>query len=218
MALLILLSFFTGCGLATGFGVDAGPSSEFTWTAPNPAIASPKAMPSPVPAATPPAGGSLTDMGATVHRDNLDLGFQQDKPNDEQHNGADISAQFVALNTRQAVKEETAAKRSRIPRHVEHVNDQDFEQKVVSSNETVLVDFYADWCGPCKMLAPVLDELAQETPDTRIVKVNIDRSPKLAEHYGVRSVPTLILFKDGKPVTRRKGLNSKASLKALIAK
>jgi thioredoxin 1 len=104
-----------------------------------------------------------------------------------------------------------------MPRHVEKVTDQEFQQKVIGSGEPVLVDFYADWCGPCKRLAPVLDELAQETPDARIVKIDIDRSPKVAAHYGVRSIPTLILFKDGKPVTRRTGLSSKASLKELLA-
>jgi len=100
---------------------------------------------------------------------------------------------------------------------VEKVSDREFEQKVIRSDEIVLVDFYADWCGPCRTLAPVLDELAQETPDARIVKVNIDRSPKLAERYGVRSIPTVILFKDGRPVTRRTGLNSKATLRELIS-
>jgi thioredoxin 1 len=104
-----------------------------------------------------------------------------------------------------------------MPRHVEKVTDHEFQQKVIGSGEPVLVDFYADWCGPCKRLAPVLDELAQETPDARIVKIDIDRSPKVAAHYGVRSIPTLILFKDGKPVTRRTGLSSKASLKELLA-
>jgi thioredoxin 1 len=109
------------------------------------------------------------------------------------------------------------AKDHAIPRSVEHVNDRSFKQLVLDSEEAVLVDFYADWCGPCKKLSPVLDALAQETPSTRIVKVNIDRSPEAAASYRVKSIPTLILFKNGKPVARRGGFVSKDSLKELIS-
>ena len=80
----------------------------------------------------------------------------------------------------------------------------------------MLVDFYADWCGPCKKLSPVLDKRAQEASGVRIVKVNTDRSPELAAEYSVNSIPTLILFKDGKPAARRGGLISKDSLTELI--
>jgi thioredoxin 1 len=112
---------------------------------------------------------------------------------------------------KQDVKKQTA------PRRVEHVNDQSFEQAVLDSDDAVLVDFYADWCAPCKRLSPVLDELAQETPDVRIVKVNIDRSPESAKSYQVKSIPTLILFKGGRPVARRGGLLNKDSLKKLVS-
>jgi thioredoxin 1 len=161
-------------------------------------------------------GGQPNDAGQ--YHNPYHVGFAaQEKPHGAQYNGADASTQFVALKTGQAVTETSLATTIKIPRHVEKVGDREFEQEVIRSGDTVLVDFYADWCGPCKKLASVLDELAQETPDARIVKVNIDRSPKLAKHYSVRSIPTLILFKDGKPVTRRTGLNSKASLKELIS-
>jgi len=217
MTFLILLSVLSGCGVATGFGVAAKPSSEFVWLASNTSAAAPEVAPRPASAAVPPASDSETDLRSLSYQDEAELEPQRRKAHDERSNNANTNAEFASLRIGQAVEELTAAKKASIPRQVEHAGDHDFKQKVVSSNETVLVDFYADWCGPCRMLAPVLDELAGETPDAKIVKVNIDRSPKLAKHYGVRSLPTLILFKDGKPVTRRTGLNSKASLKELIA-
>jgi thioredoxin 1 len=117
----------------------------------------------------------------------------------------------------QRTAENVTAKQEKIvPRRVERVTDRDFQKKVLDSEEAVLVDFYADWCGPCKKLGPVLDQLAKDTPDAKIVKVNIDRSPKLADNYNVSSIPTLILFKDGKPAARRGGLTTKASLKQFI--
>lgn len=66
----------------------------------------------------------------------------------------------------------------------------------------MLVDFYAEWCGPCKQLAPVLEELARETPEAKIVKVDVDEASNVASRYGVNSIPTLILFREGKPKTR----------------
>ena len=128
----------------------------------------------------------------------------------------------VALDTAQSIVKENAdraaaTKNQATPRRVERVDDRSFEQKVLDSDEAVLVDFYSDWCGPCKKLTPVLDELAQETPGIRIVKVNIDRSPKSASSYNVKSIPTLILFRDGKPVARHGGLIGKDSLKDLIS-
>lgn len=131
--------------------------------------------------------------------------------------------QSVALDTTQSsIKENSDRTTTKIsqatPRRVERVDDRSFKQKVLDSDEAVLVDFYADWCGPCKKLTPVLDELAQETPGVRIVKVNIDHSPESASSYSVKSIPTLILFKDGKPVARRGGLIGKDSLRDLISR
>lgn len=85
--------------------------------------------------------------------------------------------------------------------------------KLIHSDVPVLVDFYADWCGPCKMLAPVLEQVKSQTGTSlRIVKVDVDRNRGVAERYQVRGVPTLILFKDGEPVWRQSGALPKASI------
>lgn len=82
----------------------------------------------------------------------------------------------------------------------------------------VLVDFYADWCGPCKMLGPVLEEVAKEDPSLTIVKVNVDNEQALAQHFKVQSIPTLYLFKDGQAVAQTMGYQAKPMLQQFIAK
>lgn len=95
----------------------------------------------------------------------------------------------------------------------ETVTDDKFEAEVLKADKPVLVDFYADWCGPCKSMAPLIDELASEKgEDVKIVKVNIDNSPEAPTKYGVRGIPTFILFKDGEAVDQRVGGMSKAQL------
>jgi len=101
-------------------------------------------------------------------------------------------------------------------RRVLHASEATFEQQVLRSESPVLVDFYATWCGPCKALAPTLDELAAETPHAKVVKIDIDDSPELAARYGVKSIPSLMVFKDGQIVARHKGVVSKARLKAML--
>ena len=96
-----------------------------------------------------------------------------------------------------------------------HATEQTFAQEI--ANGLVLVDFYADWCGPCKMIAPVLDELATELEGTaKIVKENVDNCPAISAQYQVMSIPTLILFKDGQIVQQTVGFQPKASLLSLI--
>jgi thioredoxin 1 len=97
-----------------------------------------------------------------------------------------------------------------------HANQASFDRQVLDSDVPVLVDFYASWCGPCKMLAPTLDELAAESPNAKIVKVNIDDSPELANRYGVASVPRLIAFKNGQVVAQHSGIANKSRLKAML--
>ncbi|MCR4414061.1 MAG: thioredoxin [Thermoguttaceae bacterium] len=103
-------------------------------------------------------------------------------------------------------------------RRVEHVDEADFADKVLESDVPVLVDFYADWCMPCRMLGPVLDELARETTGVKIVKVNVDESPRLAAKYGVSSIPFLVVFKEGRPVARHLGLANKSALRTLLSR
>ncbi|WP_442603362.1 thioredoxin [Paenibacillus sp. KN14-4R] len=95
-----------------------------------------------------------------------------------------------------------------------NVTDQTFKTEVESEG-TVLVDFWAPWCGPCKMIAPILDELSQEVSN-KIAKVNVDDNAESAARFGVMSIPTLIVFKDGQPVDKLVGLQSKDALKSVL--
>lgn len=96
------------------------------------------------------------------------------------------------------------------------ITQENFAQEVSQATEAVLVDFWADWCGPCRMLAPVLEELAQERADIKIGKVNVDEQEALAEKFGIRSIPTVVLFRNGKEVNRSVGLVEKQKLLALL--
>lgn len=78
-----------------------------------------------------------------------------------------------------------------------HASNESFDSEVLQSPQPVLVDFYADWCGPCRMLAPVIEEIAQERSDLKVVKVNVDDADAVAARYGVMSIPTVILFEGG---------------------
>lgn len=96
------------------------------------------------------------------------------------------------------------------------VNNDTFQEKVLSNSKPVLVDFYADWCGPCKMLAPLVEELSNESDAFEVVKLNVDDAPDLAARYGVMSIPTLIVFKGGEVAARTVGVQSKANILKLI--
>jgi len=91
------------------------------------------------------------------------------------------------------------------------LNNSNFKGEVIEAKGLVLVDFWADWCGPCKMLAPILEELSGET-EAKICKVNVDESGDLAGDYGIRSIPTMIIFKDGVKVDQIVGLRQKSEL------
>lgn len=89
------------------------------------------------------------------------------------------------------------------------LTSENFENEVLKSDKNVLVDFWASWCGPCKMLAPTIEAIAEECDGFKVGKVNVDDEPDLAQAYGISSIPTLILFKDGKAADMMVGLRSK---------
>jgi thioredoxin 1 len=99
------------------------------------------------------------------------------------------------------------------------INEASFEREVLQADQTVLVDFWAEWCGPCKMLAPVLDEIAAEQCDrVKIAKVNVDANPVLAARFGIQSIPTLLYFVDGEVRDKTIGVSGKRAIVAKLEK
>ena len=93
---------------------------------------------------------------------------------------------------------------------------ENFEAEVMQSEKTVLVDFWASWCGPCRMLSPIVDEIAEERTDIKVGKVNVDEQEELAMRYGIMSIPTLIVFKNGEAVRKTMGVQPKAAILGLF--
>lgn len=101
--------------------------------------------------------------------------------------------------------------------NIVYLTDDTFETEVVNAEKPVLVDYWADWCGPCKMIAPILDEIAEEYKDkVKIAKLNIDENPSTPPKYGIRGIPTLMLFKGGNVEATKVGAVSKSQLTAFI--
>ncbi|EMI45312.1 MULTISPECIES: thioredoxin [Pirellulaceae] len=100
---------------------------------------------------------------------------------------------------------------------VKEFTDANFDSEVLSSDSAVLVDFWAPWCGPCRQIAPMIDELADENPGVSIGKVNIDENPGVAQKFGINSIPTLLLFKNGEVSESFVGIRPKAALQQAIS-
>ena len=97
-----------------------------------------------------------------------------------------------------------------------HGNINNFEEEVLRSDKPVLVDFWASWCGPCRLVMPIVEEIAEEREDIKVVKVNVDEEPQLAEQYRIMSIPTLMVFKDGQIVNQILGAIPKHQILAML--
>ena len=97
-----------------------------------------------------------------------------------------------------------------------NIGKHNFEQEVLNSSKPVLVDFWAPWCGPCRMVVPIVEEIAQERSDIKVVKINVDEEPELARRFSVMSIPTLMVFKDGQVVNQALGARPKESILAML--
>ena len=100
---------------------------------------------------------------------------------------------------------------------VKSIKENEFESEVINSNKPVLIDFWAEWCGPCKEIGPILDEIADEMKDKiKVVKINIDENPNIPNKYGVQSIPTMIIFKKGAPISTKIGAAIRSEVKTWI--
>lgn len=96
------------------------------------------------------------------------------------------------------------------------INKNNFQNEVIASDKPVLIDFWATWCGPCRMLSPIVAEIAAEHPEIKVCKVNVDEEPELAEAFGVASIPLVVILKNGKVVNQSVGYKPKEQLVALL--
>ena len=99
---------------------------------------------------------------------------------------------------------------------IKHITNENFKQEVLQSEKPVLIDFFATWCGPCKMLAPIIEQIANEKDDIKVVKIDVDQEMELARQFGIMSIPTLIVIKDGKVANTSLGYKSKEAILNMI--
>ena len=97
-----------------------------------------------------------------------------------------------------------------------HITNANFEKEILHSDQTVLLDFWAPWCAPCRMVVPIIEEIADERPDIKVGKINVDEQPELASQFHVMSIPTLVVMKNGKIVNQVMGARPKAAILAMI--
>ncbi len=97
-----------------------------------------------------------------------------------------------------------------------NINNNNFQDEVMHSEKLVLLDFWASWCGPCRMVSPIVDEIAAERSDIKVCKINVDEQPELAAQFGVMSIPTLVVMKNGKVINQAVGARPKAQILAML--
>lgn len=99
---------------------------------------------------------------------------------------------------------------------VMNINKENFQNEVLNAGQPVLLDFWASWCGPCRMVAPVVEAIAEERPDVKVGKINVDEQPELASQFGIMSIPTLVVMKDGQIVQQAVGARPKSQILAML--